>query len=81
MLDLRDDYDHPDNIANQPDYNPGLPEWDQVPDLQIMEIMPEPEDSAIPPGMEQDIIGTILGIPELFRLPDNKQPNPGNPAN
>jgi len=56
--------------------NHDIPEWDQVPETQIVEINPDADLPSLPPGMEQKIIDDILNDPDkILKLPETKKPD------
>ena len=59
-----------------------LPEWDQVPETQIVEIDRDADLPSLPPGMEQKIIDDILNDPTgVLKLPEMKKPLPQKSLN
>ncbi len=53
-----------------------LPNWEDFPEPQIVEITPEPSQPELPPALENDLIDSILnGDPTIFELPVPKQPS------
>ncbi len=75
MLELSDD-------SKQPDDDSGKPTLDDLPDTQIVEITPDPDEPALPKAEEQNIISDILnGSFEVFRLPAIKKPDQSTSVN
>ena len=61
--------------TSEKDNKSNLPNWEDYPEPQIVEITPEPAEPELPPALEKDLIDNILnGDPTIFELPKPKQP-------